>query len=115
MNTNGVANARSIPHMPPWYSRLIEPIDPSSFPPGVPASIAGVIEHTQYEAQREVAELVAETRWIGDTHSGHSIVLDNPAFVSRLANQVVPTLRRGRTTVNGSLETGSHNRTTRST
>ena len=115
MNTNGVANARSVLTRPPCHSRPIKPIDPSGFPPGVPALIAGVIEHTQHEGQREVAELVTGTKWIGDIHSGQSIELDNPALVSSFANQVVPTLRRGRTTVNGSLETGSHDRTTQST
>ncbi len=76
---------------------------------------ASMIEHTQHEAQREVAELGTGTKWSSDIHSGQSIVLDNPALVSSFANQVVLTLRRGRTTVNGSLETGSHDRTTQST
>ena len=44
-----------------------KPINRSGFPPGVPASFAAVIEHTQHEAQSEVARIVKGARWITDT------------------------------------------------
>ncbi len=72
-----------------------------------------MIEHTQHEAQPEVAELGTGTKWSSDTRSGHGIVLDNPALVSRFANQVVLTLRQRE--LNGSLETEGHDRITQGT
>lgn len=98
MNANGVANARSNLTRPPCSSRQISRSTRGAFHWGSRPLIAGVIEHTQHEGQREVAVLVTGTKWIGDIHSGQSIELDNPALMSSFANQVVPTLRRGRTT-----------------
>ena len=72
-----------------------QPVNPSGFPPGIPASFAAVIDHTQHAAQAEVVKLVNGARWVTRTHSGHNIMLDNPGLVSGSVDDVVQAVRHG--------------------
>jgi pimeloyl-ACP methyl ester carboxylesterase len=94
-----VRDARSIPQMPLVVLTADKPVNPSGFPPGIPASFAAVIDHTQHIAQSQVAKLVYGARWVTDTHSGHNIMLDNPALVSGSADDVVYAVRHGQTSM----------------
>jgi hypothetical protein len=85
--------------MPPVVLTADQPLNPSGFPPGVPASFAAVIDHTQHAAQSQVAKLVHGARWLTSTHSGHNIMLDNPALVSASADDVVRAVRHGQTSM----------------
>jgi pimeloyl-ACP methyl ester carboxylesterase len=94
-----VRDARSIPQMPLVVLTADQPVNPSGFPPGVPASFAAVIDRTQHMAQSQVAKLVRGARWVTGTHSGHNIMLDNPALVSGSADDVVYAVRHGQTSM----------------
>jgi len=58
-----------------------------------------VIDRTQHMAQSQVAKLVRGARWVTGTHSGHNIMLDNPALVSGSADDVVYAVRHGQTSM----------------
>jgi pimeloyl-ACP methyl ester carboxylesterase len=92
-----VRDARSIPQMPLVVLTADQPVSPSGFPAGVPASFATVIDNTQHAAQGMAAKLVNGATWITRTHSGHNIMLDNPGLVSGSVDDVVQAVRHGQT------------------
>jgi len=93
---NQVENARPIRQMPLAVLTADKPVDPTGFPPGIPASFAKVIDRTQHIAQSELVKLVNGAQWITNTHSGHNIMLDNPRLVSVSTERVIQAVRVGR-------------------
>jgi pimeloyl-ACP methyl ester carboxylesterase len=93
---NQVENARPIRQMPLAVLTADKPVDPSGFPPGIPASFAKLIDRDQHAAQSDLAKLVKGALWITKTHSGHNIMLDNPRLVSASAEAVIRAVRCGR-------------------
>jgi pimeloyl-ACP methyl ester carboxylesterase len=88
-----VAN-RSIPPMPLVVLTADKPY-PAPTQPGIPADINVVTRHAQDVSQRHVAQLVPGAEHITETHSGHDIMLENPALVADSILDVVTAVRDG--------------------
>jgi pimeloyl-ACP methyl ester carboxylesterase len=93
-----VAANLSIPPMPLVVLTADEPY-PSPKQPGLPADLNVVTRQAQDVAQRQVAQLVPGAEHITETHSGHDIMLDNPALVSHAVLEVLTAVRDGRTSL----------------
>ena len=93
-----VAN-RTIPPMPLVVLTADKPY-PAPTQPGIPANINTVTRHAQDVSQRQVAQLVPGAEHITKTDSGHDIMLENPALVSKAIGDVLAAVRDGRTRIN---------------
>ena len=89
---------RAIPAMPLVVLTADKPY-PAPTQPGLPPTINTVTREAQDVSQRQVAQLVPGAKHVTATHSGHDVMLENPALVSDSILEVVEAVRQGRTSM----------------
>ncbi len=86
----------TIPNIPLVVLTADAPINDAP-KPGVP-DIGSATQAAHHAAQDQLAALVPGAMHVTETHSGHNMMLDNPAVVSAAIDDVVEAVRAGRST-----------------